>query len=66
MILQGVGHQISCLGGCYANDPEKGGCTVSVPALDLITSLRGDGPFCRKICAIFLFAVMSCTFFFLR
>ena len=25
MILQGVGHPISCLGVCYANDPKKGG-----------------------------------------
>ena len=25
MSLQGVGHQISCLGVCYANDPKKGG-----------------------------------------
>ena len=25
MILQGVGHQISCLGVCSANDPQKGG-----------------------------------------
>ena len=25
IILQGVGHQISCLGVCYANDPQKGG-----------------------------------------
>ena len=25
MILQGVGHPISCLGVCYANDPQKGG-----------------------------------------
>ena len=42
MILQGVGHQISCLGVCYANDPEKGGYTTPAPALDLTTSLRGD------------------------
>ena len=41
-ILQGVGHQISCLGVCYANDPKKGGYTTLVPALDLTTSLRGD------------------------
>ena len=25
LILQGVGHQISCLGVCYANDPPKRG-----------------------------------------
>ena len=25
MILQGVGHPISCLGVCYANEPPKGG-----------------------------------------
>ena len=25
LILQGVGHPISCLGVCYANDPPKGG-----------------------------------------
>ena len=25
MILQGVGHPISCLGVCYENDPKKGG-----------------------------------------
>ena len=25
MILQGVGHQISCLGVCHANDPQKRG-----------------------------------------
>ena len=42
MILQGVGHQISCLGVCYANDPKKGGYTTPAPALDLTTSLRGD------------------------
>ena len=42
MILQGVGHPISCLGVCYANDPKKGGYTTPVPALDLTTSLRGD------------------------
>ena len=43
MILQGVGHQISCLGVCYANDPPKrGGYTTPAPALDLTTSLRGD------------------------
>ena len=42
MILQGVGHQISCLGVCYANDPRKGGYTTPAPALDLTTSLRGD------------------------
>ena len=42
MILQGVGHQISCLGVCYANDPRKGGYTTPAPALDLTTSRRGD------------------------
>ena len=42
MILQGVGHQISCLGVCYANDPKKGGYTTPAPALDLTTSLQGD------------------------
>ena len=43
MILQGVGHQISCLGVCYANDPpQKRGYTTPAPALDLTTSLRGD------------------------
>ena len=42
MILQGVGHPISCLGVCYANDPKKGGYTPLAPALDLTTSLRGD------------------------
>ena len=41
-ILQGVGHPISCLGVCYANDPQKGGYTTPAPALDLTTSLRGD------------------------
>ena len=38
MILQKVGHPISCLGVCYANDPKKGGYMT----LDLTTSLRGD------------------------
>ena len=42
MILQGVGHPISCLGVCYGNDPQKGGYTTPAPALDLTTSLRGD------------------------
>ena len=42
MILHGVGHPISCLGVCYANDPQKGGYTTPAPALDLTTSLRGD------------------------
>ena len=42
MILQGVGHPISCLGVCYANDPKKGGYTTPAPALDLTTSLRRD------------------------
>ena len=42
MILQGVGHPISCLGVCYANDPKKGGYMTPAPALDLTTSLRGD------------------------
>ena len=42
MILQAVGHQISCLGVCYANDPQKGGYTTPAPALDLTTSLQGD------------------------
>ena len=42
MILQGVGHEISCLGVCYANDPKKGGYMTPAPALDLTTSLRGD------------------------
>ena len=44
MILQGVGHQISCIGVCYANDPKKGGYTMPAPALDLTTSLRSDFP----------------------
>ena len=42
MILQGVGHPISCLGVCYANDPKKGGYMTPAPVLDLTTSLRGD------------------------
>ena len=42
MILQGVGHPISCLGVCYANDPKKGGYMTPAPALDLTTSLPGD------------------------
>ena len=42
MILQGVGHPISCIGVCYANDPKKGGYMTPAPALDLTTSLRGD------------------------
>ena len=42
MILQGVGHEISCLGVCYANDPEKGGCMASAPMPDPTTSLPGD------------------------
>ena len=42
MILQGVGHPISCHGVCYADDPKKGGYTPPAPALDLTTSLRGD------------------------
>ena len=42
MILQGVGHPISCLGVCYANDPKKGGYMTPTSALDLTTSLRGD------------------------
>ena len=42
MILQGLGHQISCLGVCCANDPQKGGYTTPAPALDLTTSLRCD------------------------
>ena len=29
MILQGVRHPISCLRVCYANNPQKGGCTGS-------------------------------------
>ena len=32
------------IGVCYANDPQKGGYTTLVPALDLTTSLRGDFP----------------------
>ena len=44
VILQGVGHPISCLGVCYANDPQKGGYMTLAPALDLTTSLRGDLP----------------------
>ena len=40
MILQGVGHPISCLGVCYANDPKKGGYTTPAPALGLTTSLE--------------------------
>ena len=47
MILQGVGHPISCLGVCYANDPKKGGYMTPAPALDLTTSLRGD--FARRV-----------------
>ena len=47
MILQGVGHPISCLGVCYANDPKKGGYMTPAPALDLTTSLRGDFVFLR-------------------
>ena len=50
MILQGVGHPISCLGVCYANDPKKGGYMTPAPALDLTTSLRGD--FQTKILSI--------------
>ena len=44
MILQEVGHPISCLGVCYANDPQKegGGGMASAPTPDLTTSLRGD------------------------
>ena len=42
MILQGVGHPISCLGVCYANDPKKGGYMTPASALDLTTSLPGD------------------------
>ena len=34
MNLQGVGHLISCLGVCYANDPQKGG--IRRPRLRLI------------------------------
>ena len=48
MILQGVGHPISCLGVCYANDPKKGGYTTPAPALDLTTSLRGDFLVCQQ------------------
>ena len=33
-LLQGVGHQISCLGVCYANDLKKGG--IRRPRLRLI------------------------------
>ena len=44
MILQKVGHQISCLGVCYANDPKKGGYMTPAPALDLTTSLPIDLP----------------------
>ena len=51
MILQGVGHPISCLGVCYVNDPQKGGCTTHAPALDLTTSLRGDFDF-WQLCRI--------------
>ena len=40
MISHGVGHQISCLGVCYANDPPNGGYSMHAPALDLTTSLR--------------------------
>ena len=49
MILQGVGHPISCLGVCYANDPQKGGYTTPAPALDLTTSLRGDFVQCNIV-----------------
>ena len=42
MILQGVRRPISCIGGCYANDPEKGRIMATTQALDLTTSLRGD------------------------
>ena len=36
MILQGVGHQTSCLGVCYANDPPKGGGGIQRLRLRLI------------------------------
>ena len=39
---QNIGHPISCLGVCCANDPQKQGCMASLPALDLRTSLRGN------------------------
>ena len=41
--LQGVRHPISCLGVCYANDPQKGGCTASAPyALFEVISIVAD------------------------
>jgi hypothetical protein len=46
MILQGVGHPMSCL--CYANDPQKGGYTTYVPALDPTASLQGDSTACKQ------------------
>ena len=49
MILQGLRHPISCLGVCYANDPQKGGCMASAPTLDLTTSLRGDLIFVHQV-----------------
>ena len=42
MTLQGVRHPISCLRGCYANDPPKWGSYGSAPALDQTTSLLSD------------------------
>ena len=43
MILQGFGHQISCIGVCDANDPpQKRAYTTPAATLDLRTSLRGD------------------------
>ena len=59
MILQGVGHPISCLGVCYANDPQKGGYMTPAPALDLTTSLRGD--FHSSVCTWSLSSSMSGT-----
>ena len=37
IILQGVRHLIPHLGRCQVTDPQKGGYTVSAPALDLTT-----------------------------
>ena len=70
-ILQGVGDQISCLGVCYANDPQKGGGiqhTTPAPALDLTTSLQGA--FCSKVCfagnAFFCWKNFCCAIFLLE
>ena len=44
MILKGVGHQMSCLEVCYANDPPNRGYTTPAPAFHLTTSLQGELP----------------------